>query len=176
VAVYISDPRTDIEGLEDLEPLWIELHRHHLATSEYHRLVQDLGRSWARRLAWYRRLLADGGSYLTATDDRGRLIGYAMIGLESGPDDTFEVNGGIAEVVTLIVTHGLRSTGVGRLLLSAAEKFARDCGFDTVKIAVMHGNARALEFYEANGYVVAEQVLYRRLDGKAPTEHHWRDC
>lgn len=160
----ISDPRTDIEGLDDLEPLWTELHHHHLAISKYMCLVQDVGRSWSSRLAWYRRLLADGGSYLTATDDHGRLIGYAMIGVETGPDDTFEVKGGIAEVVTLVVTHGLRSTGVGESLLSAAEDFARDRGFDTVKIAVMHGNAPALGFYEANGYVIAEQVLYRRLD------------
>jgi GNAT superfamily N-acetyltransferase len=108
-------------------------------------------------------LLAAGGVYLTAVDDRGRLIGYVMIGVEDGPDDTFDVRGGVAEVVTLVVTRGLRSTGVGRGLLSAAEDFARTRGFDTVKIAVMRGNARAREFYEANGYSVGEEVLYRRL-------------
>jgi GNAT superfamily N-acetyltransferase len=66
------------------------------------------------RLDWYGRLLAEGGSYPTAADDQGRLIGYAMIGVEEGPDDTFDVEGGIAEVVTLVVTRALRSTGVGR--------------------------------------------------------------
>lgn len=69
----------------------------------------------------------------------------------------------IAEVVTLVVTHDLRSTGVGRALLSSAEDFACTRGFDTVKIAVMRGNARARGFYEANGYAVGEEVLYRRL-------------
>jgi ribosomal protein S18 acetylase RimI-like enzyme len=86
-----------------------------------------------------------------------------MIGVERGPDDTFDVKGEIVEVVTLVVTRDLRSIGVGRSLLSAAEDFARERGFDTVKIAVMRGNARAQEFYEASGYSVVEQVLYRRL-------------
>jgi ribosomal protein S18 acetylase RimI-like enzyme len=86
-----------------------------------------------------------------------------MVAVEDGPDDTFEVEAGIAEVVTLVVTRDHRSVGVGRALLAAAEGIARDRGFDTVKIAVMSGNARARDFYEAHGYSVAEQVLYRHL-------------
>jgi len=86
-----------------------------------------------------------------------------MVAVHSGPDDTFEVVSGLAEVVTLVVSPGHRSGGVGPALLGATEQIAGDHGFDTVKIAVMSGNARALRFYEANGYGVAEHVLYRRL-------------
>jgi GNAT superfamily N-acetyltransferase len=163
MAVSVSPPRTDPEGLADLAPLWHELHRHHRDVSDYQPLVRDLGSSWASRLRWYRRLLAEGASYLTATDDRGRFVGYAMVTVDEGPDDTFEVEGGLVEVVTLVVTGERRSGGVGRALLRAAEGIARDRGFDTVKIAVMSGNDRARRFYEANGYAVAEHVLYRRL-------------
>lgn len=126
-------------------------------------LVRDLDSSWASRLRWYRRLLAQGASYVTATDRDGRVVGYAMIAMDEGTDDTFEVTGGIAEVVTLIVTRDQRSAGVGRARLAAAEGIARDSGFDTVKIDVMTGNARARDFYEANGYAVAEHVMYRDL-------------
>ncbi len=164
VAVSINTPRNDPGGLLGLAPLWEELHRHHLSVSEYQGLVQDLGSSWASRLRWYRQLLAEGGSYVTATDDEGRVIGYVMIGVQDGPDDTFDTQTGIAEVVTLVVTRDQRSAGVGQALLSAAEDIARDHGFDTVKIAVMSGNARAQKFYETSGYAVAEHVLYRRLD------------
>jgi ribosomal protein S18 acetylase RimI-like enzyme len=159
----ISDPRNDVDGLADLAPLWAELHRHHLEVSEYRGLVANLDSSWSRRLLLYRRLLAEGASYVTAADHEGRLIGYAMIAVEDGPDDTFEVRGGIVEVVTLIVTRSRRSAGVGRALLSAAEGIARDRGFDTVRIAVMAGNARAQRFYGSHGYSVAEHLLYRRL-------------
>jgi ribosomal protein S18 acetylase RimI-like enzyme len=164
VAVQISGPRADRDGLIDLAQLWAELHRHHLEVSDYEDLVADVDSSWAKRLEWYRRLVAAGGRYLTATDDEGRLIGYAMVGVEPGPDDTFDVKGGIAEVVTLVVRRGWRSGGVGEALLEAAERIARDRGFDTVKIAVMSGNARARAFYETHGYSIGEHVLYRRLE------------
>jgi ribosomal protein S18 acetylase RimI-like enzyme len=102
-------------------------------------------------------------SYVTAADHEGQVIGYAMIAVDDGPDDTFEVRGGVAEIVTLVVARDQRSAGLGQALLAAAERIARDHGFDTVKIAVMSGNTRARDFYEARGYSVAEQVLYRHL-------------
>jgi GNAT superfamily N-acetyltransferase len=166
VADHISNPRTDPDGLNDLAPLWAELHRHHRDAADYPALVDDLDSSWASRLRWYRRLLTHGATYVTASDDEGQLIGYAMVAFEDGPDDTFEVTGGIAEVVTLIVTRSRRSHGDGRALLAAAERLATRHGFDTVKVAVMSGNARAQDFYEACGYSAGEHVLYRRLSDR----------
>jgi GNAT superfamily N-acetyltransferase len=142
MAVHVSRPRSDLEGLDDLAPLWKELHRHHRATAEYEDLVADPEVSWTRRRAWYGRLLASGASYATASGDEGGLIGYVMVAFEDRPDDPFDVHGGIAEVVTVVVSPGHRSAGVGRALLEAAEKIARGCRFDTVKIAVMSGNIR----------------------------------
>jgi ribosomal protein S18 acetylase RimI-like enzyme len=162
VAINVSEPRRDPDGLNHLASLWGELQSHHLEVSTYPHLVRDAESSWKSRLRWYRRLLADGGSYLTA-EDGGQLIGYAMVGIEDGPDDTFEVNGGVAEIVSLIVTRGRRSNGVGQALLEAAERLAHDRGIDTVKVAVMSGNAPAQRFYESHGYSVEESVLYRRL-------------
>lgn len=159
----ISGPRTDLAGLEELAPLWKQLHRHHREVSDYTALVEDLEVSWERRLRWYRRLLAEGASYLTATDDDGRVIGYAVVTLESDPDDTFAAAQGVAEVATLVVAEGHRSAGLGRSLLDAAERIAREGGFDAMKIYVMAGNHRAQAFYEMAGYLVAEHVLYRRL-------------
>jgi ribosomal protein S18 acetylase RimI-like enzyme len=86
-----------------------------------------------------------------------------MVGIEDGPDDTFNVDRGTAEVVTLVVSPGQRSAGVGQALLRAAEDIARRRGSDAIKVAVMSGNARAQQFYTARGYVIAEHVLYRRL-------------
>lgn len=97
---------------------------------------------------------------MTATRD-GRTIGYAMVAPEDGDDDTFAVTGGVAEVVTLVVTGSERGSGAGAALLVAAEEIARDRGFDTLKIAVMSGNDRAERFYVSHGYAVAERVLYR---------------
>ncbi len=165
MSVTIGVPRTDPEGLSELKPLWSELQVHHLAVSTYQGLVRDPELSWQRRSAWYRRLLASGAAYISATDAAGGLVGYAMVVFEEGLDDTFDVSGGVAEVVTLIVTGSERSGGIGRALLRASEDAARARGFDTVKIGFMSGNDGAQRFYEAHGYQVAEQILYRRLRG-----------
>ncbi len=159
----ISPPSTDPAGLEQLAPLWQELHRHHREVSDYTALVEDLAVSWERRLRWYRRLLGDGAAYLTASDDGGRLIGYAVVMLERVPDDTFESAQGVAEVATLVVAEAHRSSGLGQRLLHAAERLARRNGFDVMKIYVMAGNRRAHAFYEMAGYAVGEYVLYRQL-------------
>jgi ribosomal protein S18 acetylase RimI-like enzyme len=166
VPARVSGPRTDAAGLAELEPLWAELHRHHLEVSFYRGLVEDLELSWARRREWYAHLLARGACFVTATDAESRLVGYAMVAFENGPDDTFAVCRGTVEVVTLVVSADRRSAGVGSELLRAVEAIARDRRFDAVKIAVMSGNALAQGFYEAHGYSVAEHVLYRRLDGE----------
>jgi ribosomal protein S18 acetylase RimI-like enzyme len=162
MTVQLSQPRTDPAGLEDLRPLWTELHRHHRAVADYRDLVEDDDASWRRRRAWYERLLDEGAAYIVALDDE-RPVGYAMITLTPGPDDTFAAHGGIAEVVTLVVSQGRRGAGIGRALLHGAEEFARGRGIDVVRIAVMSGNARAAEFYESQGYAVAEHLLYRRI-------------
>jgi L-amino acid N-acyltransferase YncA len=88
--VHISDPRTEECGLDNLAPLWKELHRHHRDVSEYQALVQEDVASWERRLKLYRRLLDEGAAYLMVSDDDGRLLGYAMVAFEHDPDDTFE--------------------------------------------------------------------------------------
>jgi hypothetical protein len=90
----ISAARTDVDGLRDLAPLWAELHQHHREVSAY-ALVADTELSWLRRLDWCRQLLAQGAAYLTASG--GHLTGYAVVALQGGSDDTFALEGGIAE-------------------------------------------------------------------------------
>ena len=163
MSIHLSQPATDPDGLDDVRGLWMELHRHHREVADYRDLVEDMEESWQRRRDWYRRLLDEDAAYITASED-GRPVGYAMVTITPGADDTFaSAGGGIAEVVTLVVAAAHRAGGVGTALLAAAEAYARERGADTVRIAVMSGNDRAGAFYAAHGYAVAEQVLYRRL-------------
>ncbi len=159
VSVRISAARIDLAGLDALEPSWEDWYRHHREVSEYPECWNDPEASWASRLDWYRRLLGRGAAYLTASDDDGTLVGYAVI----AEDDTGADQAGLAEVVTLAVTADRRSAGVGHALLRAAEDLAHDHGFDTVKVTVVARNSRARDFYESCGYALGEHVLYRSL-------------
>lgn len=163
MAIHISGARTDLEGLDALKPAWEDWHRHHRAVSELPQCWGEPEASWGTRLDWYRRLIADGACYLTAGDDDGALIGYAVVVSDGGRDDQADGEEGIAEVVTLAVRANRRSAGVGRALLRAAEDLARDRGLDTMRIAVVARNSRAQGFYESCGYAVGEHVLYRSL-------------
>lgn len=61
-----------------------------------------------------------------------------------------------------------RGQGHGRALMAAAEGWLRDQGVWKTNLLVREGNAAALRFYAALGYVdQACHVLGRRLDGRA---------
>jgi len=147
MAVHISAARDDLEGLEALAPVWAEWHGHHRELAEHPECWDDLDASWLARLDWYQRLLLDGASYVTATDDEGRVVGYAVVAMNDGRDDRGDVEARIGEVVTLVVKSDRRSAGVGRALLRAAEGIARERGFDTVKVVVVSRNRRVQDFY-----------------------------
>jgi hypothetical protein len=102
--VRLEGPFRAPDDLYMLEALWRELHAHHLDVAHYPYLVHDAVASWVRRRVWYERLLADGGTYFVARDN-GRLVGYAFALLTPGTDDTFDVRGGIIEVVSLVVAE-----------------------------------------------------------------------
>jgi GNAT superfamily N-acetyltransferase len=159
----IDGPIRDPGGLDGLAPLWRQLHAHHRLVADYGPLVDDVDASWTSRRAWYERLLAGDAFYLLATDPSGVVIGYAMCEAVRGDDDTFLVRGGILEVVSLVVDDGHRNQGIGRRLLAAIEEVATEQGLNTLKVAVMAGNAGASHFYSTTGFALGEHVLYKRL-------------
>lgn len=52
----------------------------------------------------------------------------------------------------LIVSRKVRGSGIGTLLLSAAQSLARDEGYDEIEVGTERANRRAIEFYQKNGF------------------------
>ena len=164
VTVRIDGPHDSIAGLDELGPLYQELHAAHLNVSSYRPLVRDATTSWARRRALYAEALRDrGASYFVARGPAGDALGYAFVLPTIRPDDTFETRG-VLELVSLVVAAERRGQGVGRQLVAAVEDHARSIGADTVKVAVMAGNDRAKGLYIGLGYQPGEVVLLKRVD------------
>lgn len=90
----------------------------------------------------------------------GRLAGWMGVHLfrtvESDPQ---------TEISGLVVDEALRSRGVGRALLAAAEAWARARGCDTVSVRSNVKRERAHAFYERNGYVwtKSQKTLRKRV-------------
>jgi len=79
-----------------------------------------------------------------------------------------EVDGALAHVITLDVAEGHRRSGVGSLLLNAAEKNLSAQGVRTVFLETAVDNHAAVNFWSRHGYI-KEGILKRyylgRIDG-----------
>jgi GNAT superfamily N-acetyltransferase len=103
----------------------------------------------AERLA---KLARAGGGVVLVADVGGRVVGWLHIvnahRVEYAP---------YAEITGLVVDERHRGAGVGRTLLEAAERWASEQGFDTVRVRSNIVRARAHEFYCRHGYEQQKQ-------------------
>ena len=60
--------------------------------------------------------------------------------------------GSCVEINGLVVDKSIRSRGIGKILLSAAEEWARSIGFDVISVHSNITRDRAHRFYLKNGY------------------------
>jgi GNAT superfamily N-acetyltransferase len=148
------------ERVDELEPLWLALHRHHREVAAQP-VVADDAASWARRRAWYLEMLAGGEDAVLVAERDGRPVGYAFLHLHHGPDDTWPVDGRWGEVVSLSVLPEERGGGVGTALLDAVDAELATRGVRDLQVSVMAGNADALRLYQRRGLLPAELVLFR---------------
>jgi GNAT superfamily N-acetyltransferase len=148
------------DRVDELEPLWLALHRHHREVAAQP-VVADDAASWARRRAWYLEMLAGGEDLILIAERDGDPVGYAFLHLHHGPDDTWPVDGRWGEVVSLSVLPEERGGGVGTALLDAVDRELAARGVRDLQVAVMAGNADALRLYERRGLAPAEVVLFR---------------
>jgi GNAT superfamily N-acetyltransferase len=81
--------------------------------------------------------------------------------------DLFHEPGRIGRITSFVVDAAVRGTGVGSLLVAAADDFFQRAG--CIRAEVTSGNLRpdAHAFYEANGYIVDERRFLKRYDRTA---------
>lgn len=86
----------------------------------------------------------------------------AVIGFVSnGPSRDADADAGTGEVLALYVAPEAWSTGAGRALMEAAFDAFRAAAHHIVTLWVLHGNERAIHFYERAGF---------RADGASKVE------
>jgi GNAT superfamily N-acetyltransferase len=98
----------------------------------------------------------DGGEVFVALDANGRTVGWTHV----VPRLHLEENT-FAELAGLVVDEGARGTGVGAMLLRAAEDWARGRGFPQLRVRSNVVRVRAHRFYRREGYVERKrQVVF----------------
>ena len=75
-----------------------------------------------------------------------------------------------AEINGLVVDDKVRSRGVGKLLLEAAERWARSCGCDTIGVRSKVERHDAHRFYEKNryGWTKTQKSFHKALTARGP--------
>jgi GNAT superfamily N-acetyltransferase len=113
----------------------------------------------------------EGAAYFGAAlaDDRVRVliaedaepVGY-LLGRLRPPSPT-RAGAVLADLESMFVAAGHRSSGVGTHLAAAFAAWARDAGADALTVSAYASNQRALAFYAREGFVDHSVQLLRRL-------------
>jgi ribosomal protein S18 acetylase RimI-like enzyme len=104
--------------------------------------------------------LANGNPQFVA-DEGGRIVGWCDVRRETIPVYAHEGMLGMG------VAAAYRGRGLGRRLIDAAIKAAREAGFERVTLSVYAKNVHALELYRKAGFVVeGTRVRGKKLDGE----------
>jgi ribosomal protein S18 acetylase RimI-like enzyme len=149
-----------VDRLSELEPLWRSLHQHHRSVADLPVLADD-DLSWQRRRDGYRALLEGGDGFVLLAIAEETPVGYAVVKIRAGDDDTWPVGSHLAELLSLAVAPNTRGQGLGTALMDAVDAELDRRGVRDLEVAVMAGNDRALRFYERRGLRAGEVLLFR---------------
>ena len=142
--------RAGTEILDRLKPLWLALHDHHQSVAPP-AAYQPAEQSWQARHAAYKEWLAVPGSFVLVAERGNSLVGYALVAVRPGPDDTWVSGDRLAELETLSVAPGERGQGTGTRLLDAVDAELARLGIGDLFIAALVGNEGAIRLYERRG-------------------------
>jgi GNAT superfamily N-acetyltransferase len=113
------------------------------------------------------RLRTPSLSFILAEHD-GHLVGFAELDrARPCPVDGADAR---VQLVRLYVQRPFQGTGIGALLIRAAEARAREWGAAALWLEAWAGNDRALAFYAARGYARVGSVEHR-VEDQAYTNH-----
>ena len=165
----VTIQRAGIERLDDLEPLWIDMQRHHESVAPA-TLTSDVAPfrepadSWRRRRAGYAAWFDAGHAVLhVAQDGDGVLAGYAMVRLGGGWSQ-LAVPEAMAELESLSIGRAHRGRGLGSRLVGAVHDDLRERGIDLLTLTVFAGNAPAARLYARFGM----QPVLTHMIGRVP--------
>ena len=101
-----------------------------------------------------------GAATLVAVDPSGQPLGYVHL----RPEDDFLTGEPAGYVSILVVRAEAQGRGIGKMLLKAADDWARALGYRELLLDVFTSNETARRFYERNGFV-DESLRLRRPVG-----------
>jgi ribosomal protein S18 acetylase RimI-like enzyme len=100
----------------------------------------------------------DGSTQPAGVDEP---IGYALVEVMEGPEDTWVSGDRLAELQTFAVAPAWRGRGIGTLLLDRVDAELAKLDIRDVLVAVLEGNSNARRLYERRGFRPVMTTLAR---------------
>jgi GNAT superfamily N-acetyltransferase len=107
-------------------------------------------------------LIASDTCFFAAADLAGEIVGFVEASIR-GADDSTDVNRPWCGIHNLMVKSDRRRIGIGKMLMEAAEAWARTKGLTDVRLTVFEFNEGARRFYARMGYRTFSRQLHKPL-------------
>ena len=109
-------------------------------------------------------LLADKKTVIFSAVSGGEVVGYLICKIIVERENHVLKNIKTLYLDDLCVDESHRHSGAGRLLMSAAEEYARENGFHNITLNVWEFNENAKAFYKHLGYGTQRREMEKILD------------
>jgi GNAT superfamily N-acetyltransferase len=165
VLAGIDITQAGAERLTELEPLYRELHEHHVAVAP--RLAglapRTAQESWTRRCDRYAEWLARPDAFVLIAQRGASPVGYALTSTASGYQ-SWASEERVGEVHDLVVAFAERGRGIGTALIDAVERRLATLGVREYRVMLIDENKDGRRFYGSRGMTQVSRVMLGRID------------
>jgi ribosomal protein S18 acetylase RimI-like enzyme len=152
--------RAGIERVDELEPVYLDQHRHYAAIAPALAGYRPRGEqeSWQARRERYLHWLAAPGAFLLIAEHDTVIVGYAL--LSPGPGmHAWQTGPRIGDLHDLAVAAAERGQGIGTRLLQAVKAELAAQGITELRLNVTAANDHARRLYERHGLQVVTHIM-----------------
>lgn len=111
----------------------------------------------------FREFVGDPATEVLLVEGEGTPLGYVVVVGVDHPSQAFAPARRWALIDQIAVVPGARRTGVGRVLMDAAENSARRRGYAELQLDVRAHNEGARAFYESLGFEISQSRLNKPI-------------
>jgi GNAT superfamily N-acetyltransferase len=156
------------EAIPLFEPLWKQLHEHHVGMDPHGGPHRSADESWRRRRAKYDVWLHEPDAFAVLARLGGEPIGYAVVHMTPG-SESWQTGERIAEIETMCILPQHRSRGVGDRIALAMYERVTALGIDDAAATAFVFNEDAIRFFKRYGFT--ETLVSLRLSrARLPAE------
>ncbi|MGI9950445.1 GNAT family N-acetyltransferase [Vibrio hyugaensis] len=107
--------------------------------------------------------LADEKRLILIAEEGQQVLGFITAHITQNETISFLIKDPICRIGTIVVDENQKTKGIGRLLMTEVEQWARASGAVQLRLEVMEFNQAAQQFYDKLGFVTNSRLMMKCL-------------